>query len=112
MTHNVRQINIQDDPDSFGEDDSVLVVVTEYDRDTWEGHGYAYSYNVDGSVTEYNLSHCSCYGPWERQGELSHWATLDQFEADLGSAIGHNGSQNLVKEFLLTVKGYLNENKG
>ena len=57
--------HLQDDPGGLpgGAWD---VVVTDYEAGDWEGSGYALLRVAGtGELKEFNLGHCSCYGPWE-----------------------------------------------
>lgn len=62
-------ININDDPYVCAGDcpDGTIWVVTDYSIGSYEGSGDAYCY--DGKSFYYkSLGHCSCYGPFERNG--------------------------------------------
>lgn len=70
-------IHLQDDPGDYNMHPA-KVVVTQYKCGEWEGSGSALLWMCDGSVEEWGLGHCSCYGPWD--GPLSAKRnSLDEF---------------------------------
>ena len=77
-------------------------LVTQYTNEGYGGSGTAYSYLVEkNEVSQYNLGHCSCYGPCE-SGPTSTW-TLEKFkELILGDAvnIGDIEDLNAAKKLL------------
>jgi hypothetical protein len=69
--------------------------VTQYTNEGYEGHGTAYSYSTEkDEVSQYNLGHCSCYGPCEA-GPTSTW-TLEKFkELVLGDRVNIGDIEDL-----------------
>jgi hypothetical protein len=82
----------------------ILVLVSEYEGGSWEGSGWAYILFNDGHIEEYNLSHCSCYGPLENKA-FATWDSRSSFIKDAKNAIGHSGSDRLVQTFIQNTKG-------
>jgi hypothetical protein len=57
------QVDLHDCPGSVG--DEYPISVTYYEGGCYEGSGSALALSNDGYVYEFNLGHCSCYGPLE-----------------------------------------------
>lgn len=76
--------------------------VTQYTNEGYEGHGTAYSYSTEkDEVSQYNLGHCSCYGPCEA-GPTEIW-TLEKFKELVSSdrvTIGDIEDLNAAKKLL------------
>lgn len=88
--------------DSYGFPSDALVVVTEYEQGDYEGSGEALVLCADGSVKEYNLGHCSCYGPWENGCDCSWDNFADWQESVMGAA-----SLDLIEAFAKAADEYL-----
>jgi hypothetical protein len=55
------------------------IVVTDYHIGDYCGDGSALVLGPDNKVREYNLSHCSCYGPFDNDGVVQTWDSIDEF---------------------------------
>ncbi len=71
-------VHLQDDPyASDAEFENATVVVTKYEEGSYEGSGDALIFR-NNLVEYYNLSHCSCYGPFEDGPDQSY--SLEAFK--------------------------------
>ena len=100
-------INLKDDIKDYCYDldqSNVLILVTEYEIGCYDGYGHALSLNKDGSVNEYNLMHCSCYGPFENK-PVGTWISLGAFiEDDRVLSTNLKKSDEIVKRFIEEAK--------
>lgn len=78
--------------------DNVLVMVDHYESGCYEGRGWGLVLNKDGSIEEYNLGHCSCYGPYEDSHKM--WKSKEEFLDDCSSVISMNSPQEVVDAFI------------
>jgi hypothetical protein len=63
------EIHLRDEPYGGLSDDYVWIV-TEYECGDYDGNGDAVAKHKNGELHYYNLSHCSCYGPFENSYDL------------------------------------------
>ena len=78
-----------------------VVLATEYTAGDYEGSGWALAMDADGIVQEYNLGHCSCYGPFDEV--FASWNNFAEFIADRDSCRSIQASDRLVKVFVKLV---------
>lgn len=78
----------------------VVLLVTEYFSGEYEGDGWALALMDNGHVREYNLSHCSCYGPFESQGYFGCWTRAIDFLQDVDHVRNINVTENVLNKFV------------
>jgi hypothetical protein len=83
---------------------NILVFVSEYRIGYYDGDGMALALFSDGSIVEYDLGHCSCYGPLE-SGSDRAWNNRKEFKKEADSVLLLNSSAKLCSEFLEAIKG-------
>ena len=55
-----------------------VLCVTDYECGSHEGDGYALVLRPDWTVELLNLSHCSCYGPYDKLNNVSQsWPSVE-----------------------------------
>lgn len=94
-------IHLKDTPYEMAEDFSVCV--TDYDEGDWDGSGWALTLTEAGSVWEWNLTHCSCYGPFEK-GPSNKWDSFAAFLIDSESVTSISAPVRLVRAFIEAVQ--------
>lgn len=70
---NCKIINVGKDELDFSDEKIVkecLWLVYSYEEGCYCGDGYAIALHSDGRLLEFDLGHCSCYGPTDHMGEL------------------------------------------
>src|SRR5690606_36900805 len=76
----------QDDADFVQVEDFVWVVY-DYTDNGWDGDGEAIALRKDGMLVEFNLSHCSCYGPTDDFPTGGEVHTVESYLRPIVSAI-------------------------
>jgi hypothetical protein len=75
-----------------------VLCVTDYETGSYDGWGNALTLMADGSVKEWNLSHCSCYEPFDKSTE--QWPSVEAFRRDLENVTATEVSAKLTSRFL------------
>lgn len=103
----MKELHLRDNPVSgYGEDNlkGYEFLVTDYENGGYDGCGTAYALK-EGEVIEFNLSHCSCYGPFESTHKNY---SLDEFKNIVNSedvTIGTIEDLTVAKRFLEFIDG-------
>lgn len=84
-------------------------VVTDYETGSYCGSGIAIALHNNGQLHEYDLGHCSCYGPTEYWGTgYSVRSTEDVFNSD--SVLDPLYSEAMLKQLReLLIEGAVND---
>ena len=76
----------QDEAD-FGHVEDFVWVVYDYTIGDWSGDGEAIALRKDGMLVEFNLGHCSCYGPTDEFPNGGEVHSAEQYLRPIVSAI-------------------------
>jgi hypothetical protein len=60
-------------------DESYVWLVYWYEEGCYDGWGEAVALDTDGKLYCYDLSHCSCYGPFDDWGINRHSVSVEEF---------------------------------
>lgn len=99
-------IHLFDEPSLYAMRDqinNVLIMVDHYEAGCYDGMGWGLVLNKDGSIEEYNLGHCSCYGPYEDSHKM--WKSKKEFLDDCSSVIGVSSPQEVIDAFIAELNG-------
>ena len=96
----MQRFDLNQDPFDYNEldelQDQIELIVTDYSYGYYEGSGIALVKTYDGRWFEWDLGHCSCYGPRDAI-ELDSPINIERFLQEDSSTVTYNEDRRAVQ---------------